>query len=136
LSPLSLLLVDDNAAFLAAETRFLRSHGGDGLTILGTARDGDEALTQARALQPEIILLDLMMPGRGALETITRLRQVVPEPGVIVLSLLDALPYRQAALAAGADAFLSKGELDRELVRTIRHVAEARRRRMPVPAED
>ena len=119
---ISVLLVDDHEAFLRIATEFLQRH--DELTVVGAARGGEEALTQAQDLRPQIILVDLNMPGLSGLETIPLLRAMLPEAGIIALTLLDAKVYRQAALAAGADDFVPKANLSTELLPAIRRVAQ------------
>ncbi|MFQ5858346.1 MAG: response regulator transcription factor [Anaerolineae bacterium] len=116
------LLVDDHEAFLHIATEFLRRH--DELTVVGVARGGEEALILAQDLQPQVILVDLNMPGLGGLEIIPRLRSMLPEVGIIALTLLDPKAYRQAALAAGADDFVPKANLSTELLPAIRRVAQ------------
>jgi len=64
------------------------------------------------------------MPGLSGLETIPRLRAMLPEVSIIALTLLDAKVYRQAALAAGADDFVPKANLSTDLLPAIRRVAK------------
>jgi DNA-binding NarL/FixJ family response regulator len=124
-SKIRVLLVDDHEAFLRVATEFLQRH--DELTVVGVARGGEEALAQAQDLQPGIVLIDLNMPGLGGLETIPRLRAMLPKAGIIALTLLDPKAYRQAALAAGADDFVRKANLSTELLPAIRRVAKTGR---------
>jgi DNA-binding NarL/FixJ family response regulator len=123
MKPISVLLVDDNPRFLRIATRFLQEH--DDVVVVGAAGGGEEALTLAQDLQPDIVLIDLAMPGLSGLETIPRLRAVLPEVGIIALTVLDTNSYRQAALAAGADDFVPKASLSTELLPAIRRVAQA-----------
>jgi DNA-binding NarL/FixJ family response regulator len=116
------LLVDDHEPFLRIATEFLQRHHE--LVVVGTAREGKEALAQAQALSPQVILLDLNMPGLNGLETIPRLRVMLPQAGIIALTLLDPRTYRQAALAAGADDFVAKANLTTDLLPAIRRVAK------------
>ena len=120
-SKIRVFLVDDHEAFLRIATEFLQRHH-DELTVVGAARGGAEALTQAQDLQPQVILVDLNMPGLSGLETIPRLRAMLPEARIIALTLLDAKVYRQAALAAGADDFVPKSNLSTDLLPAIRRV--------------
>ncbi len=116
------LLVDDHEAFLRVATEFLQRH--DDLTVVGAARGGEEALAQAQDLRPQVILVDLNMPGLSGLETIPRLRAMLPEAGIIALTLLDPKVFRQAALAAGADDFVPKANLGTDLLPAIRRVTQ------------
>jgi len=119
---ISVLLVDDHEAFLHIATEFLQRH--DELTVVGVARGGQEALILAPDLRPQVILVDLNMPGLGGLEIIPRLRAMLPEAGIVALTLLDPRVYRRAALAAGADDFVPKANLSTELLPAIRRVAQ------------
>ena len=120
MDPISILLVDDHSIFLGIVTRFLQSYPD--IVIVGTAGDGKEALRYAQVLQPQVILLDLAMLGLFGLEVISPLRLIVPTAGIIVLTLLDADGYRQAALAAGAADFISKTTLSTDLLPAIRRI--------------
>lgn len=122
MDPIRVLLVDDNAIFLRVAARFLEQH--QELALVGIARSGREALDQAQDLRPQVILIDLDMPGLSGLETIPRLRVMLPEVGIIALTFLDTDRYRQAALATGADDFVSKAKLSTDLLPAIRRVAQ------------
>jgi len=123
MKPISVLLVDDNPSFLRIATRFLEQH--DDIVVVGAADGGEEALALAQDLQPDVVLIDLAMPGLSGLETIPRLRAMLPAVGIIALTMLDTNSYRQAALEAHANHFVPKASLDRELVPAIRQVARA-----------
>ena len=120
MSPISVLLVDDNRIFLRITGRFLMKHGD--VDLVGTAGGGVEALSKAQKLRPQVILLDLAMPDLPGLEIIPRLREVVPEMRIIALTMLDTEEYRKAALAAGADEFVPKADLNTDLLPAIRRV--------------
>jgi CheY-like chemotaxis protein len=119
------LLVDDNEAFRRVATDFLQ--GQHELIVVGVTCGGKEALTQAQDLQPQVILTDLDMPGLTGLETISRLRNMLPGVGIIALTLLEGNAYRQAAMAAGADDVVLKAELITDLLPAIRRVTQANR---------
>jgi two-component system invasion response regulator UvrY len=116
------LLVDDHEPFLRVATDFLQRHHE--LAVVGALHGGQEALAQTQDLQPHVILIDLHMPGLSGLETISRLRAMLPEVGIIVLTLLDVNTYQQPALAAGADDFVRKAKLTTDLLPAIRRVAQ------------
>jgi DNA-binding NarL/FixJ family response regulator len=122
MDPVSVLLVDDNPTFLRIATRFLQEHYRDEVVVVGTAGGGQEALIKARDLRPQVILLDLAMPDLPGLEAIPRLRAALPEVGIIALTVHNSNGYRQAALAAGADEFVSKANLSTDLLPAIRRV--------------
>jgi DNA-binding NarL/FixJ family response regulator len=123
MKPISVLLVDDNPNFLRIATRFLEQH--DDIVVVGAASGGEEALALAQEVEPDVVLIDLAMPGLSGLETIPRLRAMLPAVGIIALTVLDTNSYRQAALEAEANEFVAKASLDRELVPAIRRVARA-----------
>ncbi len=122
MKPVTVLLVDDNSIFLRTLTRFLEEEGRDEVVVIGVAGSGEEALTQARDLRPQAILLDLRMPGMSGLEALPLLRKALPETAIIVLSIMDPDAYRGPALAAGADDFVCKAALDTDLLPAIRRL--------------
>ena len=121
------LLVDDSEAFLRVATDFLQRHHE--LIVVGAICWGEEVLAQVQDLQPQVILIGLDMPGLTGLETIRRLRNMLPDVGIIALTLLEGNVYRQAALAAGADDLVRKAELITDLLPAIRRVTQANRSR-------
>lgn len=126
MGPISVLLVDDNLTFLGILRRFLQEGHQNEVMVIGTAGGGAEGLAQARSLRPQMILLDLRMPGLCGLETIPLLRSMLPDVGIIALTLLESNGYREAALAAGADDFVSKFAVNTELLPAIRRVARSK----------
>jgi DNA-binding NarL/FixJ family response regulator len=118
--PISILLVDDNESFLRAEERFLRQK--EGVSIVGQASNGGEALNMVKDLEPRVVLLDIAMPEVTGIDLIPELRDAHPSVGIIALTVMDTESYREAALAAGADAFLSKSALFTDLLPTIHYV--------------
>jgi DNA-binding NarL/FixJ family response regulator len=120
---ISVLLIDDSSFFRRLAARFLASAAG--VRLLGAAAGGDEALALAADLRPQVILLDLNLPGQGGLALLPRLRQIVPGGRIIILTLWESDVYRQAALAAGADAFVPKSQIATELVPAIRGSGKA-----------
>lgn len=93
------------------------------IEVVGTASRGEEALERVPELKPRIVLVDLNLPGLSGLEVLRCLRREGPQVGLIALTVLDADSYRQPALNSGADAFVSKAELIRDLLPAIRQVA-------------
>ena len=116
----SILIVDNNPIFRRATTSFLQHNHNDEVVIVGTATESKEALSQAKVLRPQVVLVELCMPGVGGVDFIPRLRMTVPEARIIALTLLDVSGYRQSALAAGADDFVCKTRLDTDLLPAIR----------------
>ena len=120
--PTTLLLVDDNPTFLRILKSYLDENYLEEVLVVGTASDGNEALAKATELRPDVILLDLAMPGLTGLNAIPHLRRLMPEVGIIVLTVLSANGYREAAIAAGADEFVPKANLNTDLLPAIRRV--------------
>lgn len=116
---MSLLLVDDNPIFLRILISFLDRYGRGDIVIADTALGGMEALTKAQSLRPHVILIDLAMADLHGLDAIPKLRRMLPDAGIIALSLMDSGSYRNAALAAGANDFVSKARLDTDLIPAI-----------------
>ena len=73
-----------------------------------TARRGNDALTLAQAFQPDIVLLDLLMPGLSGIETLKALKQMAPAPKVLMVSVADHDEVIKGALQMGADAYICK----------------------------
>jgi len=120
LAQVSVLLVDNNPGFLRILISLLERVGQNEFGILGTAGGGREALTRVQALRPQVIIIDLVMPDLNGLETIPQLRSMLPDAGIIALTLMDSTSYRQAALMAGANDFVSETRLDTDLLPAIR----------------
>ncbi len=121
-----ILLVDDHPSFLKMAVSFLSDH--EHLTVVGTAQNGVEALTRAADLLPDIVLLDVNMPGSSGIEITPRLRQILPGAGIIVLSFQNSDYYKEAAIFAGADDYLPKDTLSQALMPAILRVSQINER--------
>ena len=95
-----------------------------GMTIVGQAKDGNEAIDKTRTLQPDVILMDLVMPGKGGLETIVEIRQENPQARILVLTSFGEDDRVSAAIKAGASGYLMKDSSPDELLHAIREVAK------------
>jgi two-component system response regulator NreC len=93
-----------------------------GLTVIGEAGNGAEAHTRARELQPDVILLDLNMPGVDGLAVLPVLKRDAPNCRVLVLTMHDDVSYLQEALRAGAAGYILKKAVDSELLMAIQTV--------------
>lgn len=123
--PIRLLSVDDHKMIHRAIAMMANSHPD--LTVVGEAHSGEEALDYIEALRPDIILMDLNMPGIGGIETTERISAQYPRVRVIVLSAHSHEPYPSRALAAGAQGFLCKDCEEPEMLRAIFRVARGGR---------
>lgn len=117
MSPLRTFLVDDSLPFLESATRFLS--GETGLEIIGRALSGREAIEQIPLLYPDLVLMDLIMPGMNGLEATRQIKQQANAPYIIILTLNDSNEYQMAARAVGADGFVSKSEFSTALISLI-----------------
>lgn len=111
------LLVDDSLEFLEAAERFLDSDPQ--IEIVGTVDSGLDAIEKASLLQPDLVLMDLAMPGINGLEATRQIKTHLNPPRVIILTLLDNLEYRRASSAVLADGFISKSEFGEKLLPQI-----------------
>ncbi|RLC74496.1 MAG: hypothetical protein DRJ03_30390, partial [Chloroflexi bacterium] len=121
--PISVMLVDDNPTFLRVTTQFLEAH--EGIAVIGTADGGEQALEKAQALQPQIILIDLAMPNLPGLKAIPRLRKMLPQVGIIALTVMNTKSFQDAALKAGADTFIPKSHMRTKLLPAIRQLTQS-----------
>lgn len=115
------LLVDDNPFYLRTLAHFLGREEGD-VRVVGTVVGGRDAVLQAEQLRPDVVVVDLRMPERSGFQVLRELRARSPRPLLIAMSLMNPLECRDEALAAGADAFVSKVTLDADLIPTIRRL--------------
>lgn len=118
--PIRILLVDDHAV-LRSGLRLLIDNQAD-LQVVGEAGTAAEALGKVRALQPDIIILDLNMPGMDGLTAIPLLQQESPQSRILILTMHDDVNYLQGALRTGASGYILKKAVDTELLMAIQTV--------------
>lgn len=116
------LLVDDQALMRMGFAMVLDAQ--DDLEVVGEAGDGAAALAQVRALTPDVVLMDVRMPGMNGIEATAEVVERYPATRVLVLTTFDLDEYAFAALRAGASGFLLKDADPAELVSAIRAVAD------------
>jgi len=116
------VIIADDHALVRSGVRRILADGG--VSVVGEATTGEEALAMARELRPDVVILDLVMPGAGGLETLPRLREAVPETAVLVLSMQDDVGYLHGAFDAGAAGYVTKDSADEELLAAVRMVAQ------------
>ena len=115
------LLVDDQSMIRVGIRMIIEST--DDLTVVGEAENGEMAVVQARAANPDVILMDVQMPILDGIEATKRLRAENISAHIIVLTTFERDDYLFGALSAGASGFLLKNSPPEELLRAIRTVA-------------
>lgn len=119
---ISVLVVDDHELVRTGICRMLADHVE--IEVIGQAESGEEALSLARQHHPDIVLLDVNMPGIGGVEATRRLLQVSSTIKVIAVSGLAEEPYPSLLLKAGAKGYITKGAPIEEMVRAIKKVMQ------------
>ena len=114
------LVVDDHPLTRAALVGLLEQHD---FPVVGEAADGDEAVERAREAQPDLVLLDLTMPGTGGLEALPRVRAAAPACEVVVLTASGTEENLLAAIRAGAAGYLLKTEPPERIAEMLEGVA-------------
>jgi DNA-binding NarL/FixJ family response regulator len=115
------LLVDDDPLVRAGLQMILSS--AEEIEVVGEAADGAEAVATVEAHRPDVVLMDIRMPGVDGIAATTALRRLAQPPHVIVLTTFQADEHVLSALRAGADGFLLKDTEPSEIVRAVRLVA-------------
>lgn len=121
MEPIRLLIADDHVPFRTGLRSMLR--GEPDLMVVGEASDGPTTVSRSDALQPDVILMDLNMPGMDGLEATRRILNTSPHIRVLVLTMADDAESVFSALRAGARGYLLKGALKADVLRAIRSVA-------------
>ncbi len=121
MKPIRVLLIDDHALVRAGVRALLGSH--EGVEVVGEAAGGREALRLIEELQPDIVLLDIAMPGLSGLEVLAESTKRFPDVRVIILTVHEAGEYALQALSAGAAGYLPKSAASTELHEAIDTVA-------------
>jgi DNA-binding NarL/FixJ family response regulator len=115
-----ILIVDDHPLTRDALAALLAQQGFD---VVGAAEDGERAIAEAESLQPDLVLLDLTMPGMDGLTALPRIREQAPACEVVVLTASDAEENLLAAIRAGASGYLLKTEPPEQIAAFLRGVA-------------
>jgi DNA-binding NarL/FixJ family response regulator len=115
-----IFIADDNDAVRRGVVRLLSSETG--WEVCGEARDGSESLQKARELRPDLILLDVSMPGMNGLEVARLLRKELPEAKILVISQHDPIHLLPSVVEAGGNACVDKSRLGTDLVASIKNI--------------
>ena len=116
------LVVDDNEMVLARAAGLL----SENCIVVGTARDGRSALEAARALQPDVVVLDISMPGMNGLEVASRLRNAGSDAAIVFLTVHTEEEVVMAAAESGAIGYVTKPRLASDLIFAVREAQAGR----------
>ena len=116
----TILLADDHSVLRSGLKLLLESQPN--LKVIGEASSGLDALELAGKLQPDLILLDLSMPGLGGLDALPVLRKIIPSAKILILTMHDDPQYLRTALKGGVSGYVLKKAADAELISAIRAV--------------
>ena len=128
-----MILADDHAVFRYGLRTLLAS--SEGVDVVGEASTGEEAVSLTLRLTPDVVLMDLDMPGEGGVEAIRRITAAHPEVGVVAVTMYEDEDSVFAAVRAGARGYVIKNAEAAEVVRMVRAVAEGDVRFGPSVAE-
>jgi two-component system, NarL family, response regulator NreC len=118
---IKVVLVDDHAVVRSGLRLLL--DGQEDIEVVGEAGNAKDAVFRARALKPDVILLDMVMPGESGLEVLPKLLKESGDTRVLVLSMQDDPSYVREAFAAGASGYVLKEAADEEVVSAVREIA-------------
>jgi two-component system, NarL family, response regulator NreC len=124
MTKIRIFIADDHAVLRAGLRLLLQTQ--DDMEVVGEAGDFAETLSQLQTVQPDIITLDLSMPGGLGLKALEKIGDTAPESRVIVLTMHDDPAYLRTALAMGACGYVVKSAADTELISAIRAVSQGR----------
>jgi len=115
---IKVLLVDDNSKFLQLAKNILSSDKD--IAVIGEAMDGKEAISKVKELKPDIVLMDVRMPGMNGLTATSSIKQIMPEVKVLIVTIYDSDEYKEAAMSSGASGFIVKKSIQDELIPKIK----------------
>ncbi len=120
-----ILVCDDHALVRSGLHKLLECEPD--LEVVGEAANADQAIDRSRAAEPDVLLLDVVMPGRSGIEALPDILAAAPGTKVLVLSMQNDPVYVRNAFAAGASGYVLKDAADAELVEAIHAVSDGRR---------
>lgn len=126
---ISVLLVDDHPVVIEGLRKVLNTAGD--LDVTGEAHDAPTAIDRAKRLQPDVILLDLRMPGASGVQATRRMREQAVDSAIIILTSYGDQAYVRQALEAGANGYLLKSTPSEQLIAAIRAAARGHRQLSP-----
>jgi two-component system invasion response regulator UvrY len=130
---INILLVDDHDLVRLGINRLLSDIKG--FNIVGEARSGEEGIEQVNKFKPDVVLMDVKMPGMGGLEATKRIVKQHPKIKVLVVTVYGDEPYPSRVLQAGATGYMTKGASVEEMVQAINSVYSGKRYLSPEVAQ-
>ena len=115
------LIVDDHAVVRSGLRHVLDAE--DGIQVVGEAGDAQQAVFETRSTNPDVVLMDVVMPGKSGIEAIPAVLKDAPEAKILILSMQDDPRYVREAFAAGASGYVLKEAADTDVVAAVREVA-------------
>lgn len=122
---IKVIVADDHEIVRFGIVRMLQDENG--ISVVGQATTGEEAVAQCRRLQPDVVLMDLRMPGIGGIEATRKILAHAPGANIIGVSVLDQDPFPSQFLKAGGKGYVTKGSPFEEILSAIRTVHAGRR---------
>lgn len=119
------VVVADDHGMVRAGIRRLLEDAAD-IEVVGEAESGEQAMQQCLSHRPDILIMDLSMPGIGGLEAVRRILKRQPETRILVLSMHEDIVYLTHAIQAGAKGYLSKRTAPESLLHAVREIVEGR----------
>lgn len=119
-----IVLVDDHDLFRAGLRSILQNQ--DGMVVIGEYVSGEDAIKAIRAEPPDLVLMDVNMPGIGGIEATRKILQIVPDMRIIAVTVLSDDPFPNQLLDAGVRGYISKGSGSDEMLEAIRTVMRGR----------
>ncbi|NQT25850.1 response regulator transcription factor [candidate division KSB1 bacterium] len=120
----SILVVDDNVLFRKRIVSIIESDSQ--LKVVGEVEDGSLVLKEAIRLKPDLILMDISMPGMNGLDTTQQLSGIIPKVKIVILSVYDVAEYQKAAFERGACGYVIKKNMINELLPAVKAAIQER----------
>ena len=117
---IKVLLAEDHTIVRHGLRALLEGEGG--IEVIGDAEDGREAVRKVEQLRPDVVVMDISMPGANGIDATRRLKREVPDAQVIVLTGYDLRAFQEAALCSGASGYVNKKALVEALLPAIRDI--------------
>lgn len=132
--PVSILLVDDHSVVREGYRRLLERQGR--IEVVAEAGDGEQAYTLFRTLKPDIIIMDITLPGASGIEVMRRMLRQSPSTKVLIFSMHEDVIFVRRALQSGAMGFVTKASAPGELIEAVLRIAAGRKFVSPILAQN